>query len=197
MTLFYTRVCTRSLQLCLTLYDPMNWIPPISSVLGVLQERILEWGAEPFSKVCSWPRDWIHLSYIFHIVRQVLYHLHYLGSLYYIHQFSCSVMSNSLWPHGLQQARLSCALPTPGVCSNSCPSSRWCHLTISSSVSPFSCLQSFPASGSFPVSQLFISDDQSIGVSASASVLNPFSRTLPPPPLCNLILISSQYCPQG
>ena len=87
-------------------------------------------------------------------------------------QFSCSVMSNSLPPHGLQHARLPCPSPTPGACSNSCPSSWWCRLTTSSSVVPFSsCLQSLPASGSFPMSQLFPSGGQSIGVSASASVL--------------------------
>ena len=87
-------------------------------------------------------------------------------------QFSCSVMSDSLRPHGLQHARLSCLSPTPGAYSNSCPSSRWCHPTISSTVVPFSsCLQSFPASGSFPMSQFFTSGGQSIGVSASASVL--------------------------
>ena len=88
-------------------------------------------------------------------------------------QFSHSVVSNSLWPHGLQHARLPCPSPTPRPCSNSCPSSQWCHPTISSSVDPFSsCLQSFPASGSFPTSQFFASGDQSIGVSASASVLS-------------------------
>ena len=87
-------------------------------------------------------------------------------------QFSYSVMSNSLWPHGLQHARLLCPSPTPRACSNSCPSSRWCHPTTSSSVIPFSsCLQSFPASGSFTTSQFFTSDDQSVGVSALASVL--------------------------
>ena len=80
-------------------------------------------------------------------------------------------MSNSLRPHGLQHARLPCPSPTPGACSNSCPLSRWCHLTFSSLVVPFSCLQSFPASGSFPVSQFFTSGGQSTGVSASASVL--------------------------
>ena len=85
---------------------------------------------------------------------------------------SCSVMSDSLWSHGLQHARLPCPSPTPRACSNSCPSSRWYHLSISSSVVPFSsCLQSFPASGSFPMSQFFASSGQSIGVSASASVL--------------------------
>ena len=72
-------------------------------------------------------------------------------------QFSCSVMSDSLSPHGLQHARLPCLSPTPGVYSNSCPSSRWCHPAISSSVVPFSsCPQSFPASGSFPESVLRI-----------------------------------------
>ena len=81
-------------------------------------------------------------------------------------------MSNSLWPHGLQHARLPCQSPTPWVYSNSYPLSQWCHPTILSSVIPFSsCLQSFPASGSFQMSQFFTSGGQSIGVSASASVL--------------------------
>ena len=84
--------------------------------------------------------------------------------------FSRSVMSNSLRPHGLQHARLPCPSLTPGACSNSCPSSRWCHPTISSFVVPF-CLWSFPASESFPMSQFFASGGQSIGVSASASVI--------------------------
>ena len=87
-------------------------------------------------------------------------------------QFSHSVVSDSLWPHGLQHARLPCPSPTPGTYSNSCPSSQWCHPTISSSVVPFSsCPQSFPASGSFTMSQFFASGGQSIGVSASTSVL--------------------------
>ena len=78
----------------------------------------------------------------------------------------------TLQHYGFQHARLPCPLPTPEVCSNSCPSSRWCRPTISSSVVPFSsCLQSFPASGSFPMSQFFSSGGQSIGVSASTSVL--------------------------
>ena len=87
-------------------------------------------------------------------------------------QFSRSVGSNSLRFHGLWHARLSCTSPTVGVCSNSCPSSWWCHPTISSFVVPFSsCFQSFPASESFPLSQFFASGGQRIGVSASASVL--------------------------
>ena len=87
-------------------------------------------------------------------------------------QFSLSVVSDSLRPHGLQHMRPSCPSPTPRVYSNSCPLSRWCHPTISSSVVPFSShLQSFPASGSFQMSQFFASGGQSIRVSASASVL--------------------------
>ena len=87
-------------------------------------------------------------------------------------QFSRSVVSDSLWPHELQHARPPCPSPTPKVHSNSCPSSQWCHPAISSSVVPFSTWpQSLPASGSFPVSQLFASGGQSIGVSALASVL--------------------------
>ena len=105
--------------------------------------------------------------------------------------FSHSVVNNSLWSHGLQHTRLPCPSPSPGACSKSCPLSQWCHPTISSSVvaSPpafnlsqpqglfqwvgrfTSCLQSFPASGSFPMSWLFASDGQSIGASASALVL--------------------------
>ena len=86
-------------------------------------------------------------------------------------QFSHSVVSDSLRPHGLQHDRPPCPSTTPGAYPNSCPLSRWCHPTISSSVVPFSCPWSFPASGSFPVSQLFASGGQSIVVSASASVL--------------------------
>ena len=86
-------------------------------------------------------------------------------------QFSHSVSSGSLRPHELQHAKPPCPSPTPGVYPNSCPSSRWCHPAISSSVIPFSCPQSLPGSGSFPMSQLFPWGGQSIGVSASASVL--------------------------
>ena len=87
-------------------------------------------------------------------------------------QFSCSVVSDSLQPHEPQHARPPCPSPTPRVHSNSCPLCQWCHPTISSSVVPFSsCPQSFPASGSFQMSQLFVSGGQSIGVSASTSVL--------------------------
>ena len=87
-------------------------------------------------------------------------------------QFSSLIMFKSLWSRGMQPARLPCPTPTPGVYSNSCPLSRWCQPTISSSVVPFSsCCQSFPASGSFQMSQFLTSGGQSIGGSASASVL--------------------------
>ena len=86
--------------------------------------------------------------------------------------FTRSVMSNSLWPHGLQQARLPSPSPSPGVCSNPCPLHWWCHPTISFSAAPFSsCLRFFPASGSFPMGQLFASGSQSFRALASASVL--------------------------
>ena len=85
--------------------------------------------------------------------------------------FSRQIMSNSFQLHGLQHSRLPCTSPSPRVCPSSCPLNRWCHPTISSSVTSFSsCPQSFPASGSFPKSQLFASDGQGIGASASASV---------------------------
>ena len=144
-------VHTQSLQSCPTLCDPMDCTLTDFSVHGILQARILEWVAMPASRGSSWPRGRMHISSV---------------------QFSCSTMSDSLWPHGLQHARLPCPSPTPRACSNSCPSSQWCHPTISSSIVPFSsCLHSFPASGSFPMSQFFASGGQSIGASASASVL--------------------------
>ena len=88
-------------------------------------------------------------------------------------QFNRSVVSDSLWPHGLQHIRLPCPLPTSGACSNSYPSCWWCHSTISSSVILFSSsLQSFPASGSFPMNQFIASGGQSIGASASVLPIN-------------------------
>ena len=91
-------------------------------------------------------------------------------------QFSRSVVSHSLWPHGLQQPRRACPSPTPRIYPNSSPLSQWYHPTTSSSVAPFSShLQSFPASGSFQMRQPFTSGGQSIGVSASASVLHEYS----------------------
>ena len=99
--------------------------------------------------------------------------LQFLKCALIFNHFSHSVVSNSLWPHGLQQARPLCPSPSARVCSNSHPLSQWCHPTISSSVVPFSsCPQSFPGSGLFLMSQLFTSGAQSIGASASASILS-------------------------
>ena len=100
-------------------------------------------------------------------------------------------MSNSLWPHGLQQTRLPCPSPFPGVCSNPCPLSWWCYLINSSSTSAFSfCPKSFPASGSFPMSQLFTSSGPSIGTSASVTALPMNIQGWFPLGLTDLILLS-------
>ena len=107
--------------------------------------------------------DWCFIS-----VKMVNFCVRYQS----VSPFSRSVMSDSLRPHELQHTRPPCPSPTPRVYPDSCPLSRWCHPTISSSVSPFSsCPQSFPASGSFQMSQFFASGGQNIGVSASTSVL--------------------------
>ena len=114
----------------------------------------------------------IDLSILF-LIEIYLLLLSNFARLIFSVQFSCSVMSNSLWPHEPQHARPPCPSPTPGVQPNSCALSRWCYPAISSSVVPFSsCPQSLPASESFPISQLFAWGGQSIGVSASASVLS-------------------------
>ena len=108
-------------------------------------------------------------------------------------QFSHSVVSNSLWPHELQHAMPPCPSPTPGVHSNSCPSSQWCHPAISSSVFPcFSCPQSLPASESFPMSQLFAWGGQSTGVSALASFLPKKSQGLSPSEWTDWISLQSK-----
>ena len=114
-------------------------------------------------------------------------------SFFSLPQFSCSVVSNSLQPHGLQHTRLPCISATPGACSHTCPLSQWCHPTISSSVIPFSsCLQSFPLSGSFPMSQFFASGGQSIEASASVLPMNITLRYLLKFPL--RLRIYSQFC---
>ena len=106
------------------------------------------------------------------ILETVFYSMSSSQSFPSVSQFSHWVVSHSSWPHGLQHTRLPCPSPPLRTCLNSRPSRWWCHPTMSSSVGPFSfCLQSFPASGSFPMSQSFASGAQSIGVSASSSVL--------------------------
>ena len=130
--------------------------------------------AFPFSSRSSQPRDLTQVSHIAGrfftswAIREAQEYWSGFSSV----QFSCSVVSGSLQPHESQDARPPCPSPTPGLHSDSHPSSPWCHPAISSSVVPFSsCPQSLPASGSFPVSQLFVLGGKSIGVSASTSVL--------------------------
>ena len=136
--------------------DPMKKGKATGSTILAL-ENSMDYTAHGVVKSQTWLRD-------FHFT-----------SLQFIH----SAMSESLQPHELQHTRPPCPLPTPGVCPNSYPLSWWCHPTISFSAVPFSsCPQSFPASGSFPMSQFFTSGGQSIGVSALASVLNEYSRLI-------------------
>ena len=124
---------------------------PGSSIHGIFQARILEWVAISFCRGSSWPRDWTQVSCIAGRLFTSWTIIQFSSV-----QFSLSVVSDSLRTHESQQARPPCPSPTPRVYSNSCPSNRWCHPAISSSVVPFSsCPQSLPASGSFPVSQLF------------------------------------------
>ena len=143
--------------------------PPGSAIYGISQARILEWVAISFSRGSSRSRDWTCISCI---SRWILYH----WATWEVHQFSSvQLLSHiylfaTLWT-AASQACLSITNSFPGAYSNSCPSSQWCHPTVSSSVIPFSsCPQSFPASGSFQMSQ-FSSGGQSIGVSSPASVL--------------------------
>ena len=122
----------------------MDGSPPGSSVHRILQARILEWVAISFSKDGKWIMSLREGAFCVTV--------------------SLSVMPDSLQPYGVQHARVPCPSPTPRACSNSCPLSRWCHPTISLSVIPLSsCLQSFPAPRSFPVSQFFTSGGQRIG----------------------------------
>ena len=144
-----------------------------SSVHGILQTRVLEWVAIPFSRGSSQPSDQTQVSCIagsfltFWATREARGVVQSLSSESSVAQ-SCPI----LWPHALPHIRLPCPSPSPGAYSNSSPLSRWCRPTISSWVVPFSsCLQSFPASGSFLMSQFFALGSQSIEVSASASVL--------------------------
>ena len=137
----------------------MDCSPPGSSVGGILQARTREWVAISFSRGSSWPRD---RTWVSCVGKQLLY-CRTTGEalLTLLLLFSHSVESDSLQPHGLQHPRLPCLSPSPGAWSNSCPLSWWCHQTISSSLIPFfSCLQSFPALGSFTMSQLFASGGQ-------------------------------------
>ena len=158
----------------LTLCHPMNCSLPGFTFHGIFQARILEWVAISYSRGSSQPRDLTQVSCFSCSGRWILYHwttwevYHKLSSV----QFSYSVVSDSLRPHGLKHVRPPCPSPNPRVYLNSSPLNRWCHPTISSSVIHYSSrIQSFPASGSFQMNQFFISGGQSFGVSASAAVL--------------------------
>ena len=160
---FGLHTCTCAVaSLCVTLTSQLGQFPYCSCALRMLGPSgfsflLLFWGPQThqsYFPLIMWLRETPTISS--------------LGTV----QFSCSVLSDSLRPYRLQHARPPCPSPTPRTCSNSYPLSWWCHPTISSSVVPFSsCLQSFPASGSFAVSQFFPSGGQSIGASASTSVL--------------------------
>ena len=148
----------------------------------VIRQSSVSQGERPREKP-SLPTSWLWISSLQNFEKINFYYLsHPICSILLQHpeqtntptsvQFSSSVVSNSLWPHGLQHTRSPCPSSTPGVYPDSCPLSRWCHPTISSFVVPFSShLQSFPASGSFQMSQVFASGGQTIEVSASTSVL--------------------------
>ena len=169
-------MCVLVLHSCPTLCDPKDCSPPGPSVHGILQARKLEWVAISFSKVClvasGYQKDKVFKRSV---------------------QFSRSLVSDSLQPHESQHARPPCPSPTPRVHPNPCPLSQWCHPTISSSVVPFSsCHQSFPASGSFPVSQFFTSGGQSIAVSASTSILPRTLKDWSPLGLTSLIWLNSK-----
>ena len=166
------------------LCDPMDCSIPVSSILQCLPElaqthvhRISD-AIQPSHLLSSPSPPALNLSHhqgLFQCVsslHQVARGLESFSPSNESVQFSNSVVSDSLRPHRLQDARLPCPSPTPGACSNSCPSSRWCHPAISSSDVPFSShLQSFQASGSFPINPFFASGGQNVGVSASPSVL--------------------------
>ena len=148
----------------------------------VIRQSSVSQGERPREKP-SLPTSWLWISSLQNFEKINFHYLsHPICSILLQHpeqthtptsvQFSSSVVSNSLWPHGLQHTRSPCPSSTPGVYPDSCPLSRWCHPTISSFVVPFSShLQSFPASGSFQMSQFFASGGQTIEVSASTSVL--------------------------
>ena len=126
---------------------------------------------QPWVYMCS-PSPHMHILFFFSLFSSIGLFVYLCANttMLLLLLFSHEVVSNSLRPHGLQHVRLPFPSLSPRVCSNSCPLSQWYHPTISSSITPFSCLQSFPESGSFPVSWLFTSGAQSIGALVSASV---------------------------
>ena len=138
-------MCAKLVQLCPTLCNPMDCSLPVSSVCGILQARVMEWVAMRSYRVSSWPRKQTWVSRIISSVQSLS-------------------RVQTLQPHESQHARPPCPSPTPGVHSDSRPSSQWCHPAISTSVVPFSsCPQSLSASESFPMSQHFAWAGQSTG----------------------------------
>ena len=183
-------MCVLVTQSCPTLCNPMDCSPPGSSVHEIFQARILEWVAISFSRESSQPRDqtWVSCTagkfftnmFLLQLATVIIFYFlsgYWLWKL--INMFydcdCCSILKlcPTLRPQGLQDTRLPCPSPSPGICSNPCPLSQRCRPTISSSVAPFSsCPQSFPASGSFPMNWLFVSGSQSIGALASVLPIN-------------------------
>ena len=146
------------------MWDTYPWLGTEPVPLVLEGQNLNHWTAKEVSQ--------IHIYIHIYIYTDTDTHTHTHIYIFNSVQFSSSVVSDSLRPHGLQHTRPTCPSPTPRVYSNSCPLSWWCLPTIPFSVVPFSsCLQSFPASGSFQMSHLFASDGQSIGVSALTSVL--------------------------
>ena len=193
-----------------TWVQSLGWEDPLENEIAT-HSSILAWRIPWIEDPCRLPstgsqrvrHDWIISTFSFHTLIWDHFWVNYMlpillmGRLVMVCQFSSvqfshSVVSDSLWPHGLQHARLLCPSPTPRACSNSCPLSWWCHPTISYSVIPVSFLQFFPASGSFPMSRFLASGGQSIGVSASASVLPMNTQDQFPLELTGLISLKSK-----
>ena len=187
-------VCVQSLQSCLNLCNLVDCSLPVSSVLGILQARILEWVAMPSSRGSFQPKDPIRISCVSCIAGGFFTtEPHGKPVLWVLLLFSHVVMSDFWWAHGLQNARLPCPLPSLRACSNSCPLNWWCYPTISSSVISFpSCIHSFPASGFFLMSWLFTSGGQRIGALASESVLPMNIQDWFPSGLTGLISLQSK-----
>ena len=170
--MFFPPVAAKLPQSCLTLCDPIDSSPPGSAIPGILQARTQEWVAISFSNAWKWKvkvkslcRVWL-LATPWIAAYQAPPSMGFSKQEYWsgvplpspFHQLYRRFSFLSLWPHGQQHTRFPCPSLPPRACWNSCPLSRWCHPTILSSVAPFSsCSQSFPASGSFSMSQLFTS----------------------------------------
>ena len=166
------------------LVNSWNTLSPSTTILLTNPYLFLGIPLTRKSSLIPWPQQCKILSWVptishtpWNITPWKISIILHLSATYSV-QFSCSIVSDSLWPHGLQHARLLCPSLTPRAYSNSCPSSQWCHPSISFSVIPFFfCLQSCPASGSFPMGHFFASGGHSIGVSASASAFQWIFRT--------------------